>query len=191
MNDKEALELMRKNNPKGLEFFHRKYYRKLRKAILSIKGRPISEALADEICNQTFFQFYQTITYFKENCSVLTWLSTLATQEASKILKIENALSHNPLAKNEIDTFILEMEKIEKDDCYQYCIRTHIASNTNPLYKNCYDNLMFFYKGHSIKETSQKMKRSSSATTTFFSNCRKTFKQISSFKKCWEDCNKN
>ncbi|WP_069471630.1 RNA polymerase sigma factor [Candidatus Marithrix sp. Canyon 246] len=191
MNDKEALELMRKNNPKGLEFLHRKYYSRVRKAILSIKKKPISEASADEICNDTFFQFHHTIKGFKEQCSVLTWLGTLAIQETSKRLRKEKFMIKNPLAKNEIDIFFLEMEKLEKDDCYQYCIRTNIAYNTNPLYKNCYDSLMFFYKGHSIKETSQKINRSLSATTSFFSNCRKTFKQISSFKECWEDCNKN
>ncbi len=191
MNDKEALGLMRQNNPKGIEFLHRKYYSRLRNAILFIKNKPISEALADEICNQTFLQFYQTIKYFKQHCNVLTWLSKLAIQETSKILKKEKIATKNPLAKNEFENFFLDNEILEKNDCYQYCIRTFISSNTTPAYKKCLDNLTFLYEGYSIEEIAKKMKRTFSATTTFLSSCRKTFKQDSLLKKCWEDCNKN
>ncbi len=191
MNDKEALKLMRKKNPKGLVFLHRKYYSRVRKAILSIKNKYISDALADEICNETFFQFYQTIAYFKEECNVLTWLNRLAYQETIK--KLRTIIPHNkdPLADNPLETFILENENLEKQECYQYCIREHIASNTNKLYKNCLKNLTFLYEGHSIEEIAKKMKRTFSATTTFLSSCRKTFKQDSLLNKCWEDCNKN
>jgi len=191
MNDKEALKLMRKNNQKGLEFLHRKYYSRLRKAILSIKKKSVSETLADEICNQTFFQFYHTIKYFKEDCSVLTWLSTLAIQEANKILRKPIIVSKNPLANNELDQFFLDAENLDKQECYQYCIRVHMAYNTNKLYKNCLKNLTFLYEGASIEEIAKKMKRTFSATTTFLSNCRKTFKQDSLLNECWEDCNKN
>jgi DNA-directed RNA polymerase specialized sigma24 family protein len=192
MNDKEALELMRKNNPKGLEFFHRKYYRRVKKSILSLlKNNPLKDLLVDDICNDTFFQFYQTIRYFKEQCSVLTWLNTLAYQETIKKIRIQNPHNKDPLADNPIEKFILETENFEKQDCYQYCIRTYISSNTTPIYKNCLDNLTFLYEGYSIEEIAKKMKRTFSATTTFLSSCRKTFKQDSLLNECWEDCNKN
>jgi DNA-directed RNA polymerase specialized sigma24 family protein len=192
MNDKEALELMRKNNPKGLEFFHRKYFRRVKKSILSLlKNNPLKDLLVDDICNDTFFQFYQTIRYFKEECSVLTWLNTLAYQETLKTLRIQVPHNKDPLADNPIEKFILENEELDKQDCYQYCIRVHIASNTNKLYKNCLKNLTFLSQGASIKEIAKKMNRSTSATKTFLSSCRKTFKQDSMLNKCWEDCNKN
>jgi DNA-directed RNA polymerase specialized sigma24 family protein len=186
MNDKEALKLMRKNNSKGLEFFHRKYFSRVKKAILSIKNERINEYVADEICNDTFFQFYHTIKYFKEECSVLTWLNRLAYQETLKQLRIKKI----PIENISIDKFLEENDKLEKDDCYQYCIRTYISSNRKKLYKNCLENLTFFYQGYSIKEIAQKINRSFSATTSFLSSCRKTFKQNSLLKKCWEDCNK-
>ncbi len=190
MNDKEALKLMRKNNPKGLEFLHRKYFRRVRKAILSLlKNKPLKELLADDICNDTFFQFYQTITYFKEKCSVLTWLNKLAYQETLKTLRKNEPHNKDPLADNPIEKFLSEVEELDKQDCYQYCIRVHIASNTNTLYKNCLTNLTFLYEGASIEEIAKKMKRTFSATTTFLSSCRKTFKQDSLLNKCWEDCN--
>lgn len=189
MNDKEALKLMRKKNPKGLEFFHRKYYSLVKKSILSLlKNHPLKDLLVDDICNDTFFQFYQTITYFKEKCSVITWLNTLAYQEAIKTLRKINPHNKDPLADNPIEKFISEIEELDKQDCYQYCIREHIASNTNKLYKNCLKNLTFLSQGASIKEIAKKMNRSFSATTTFLSSCRKTFKQDSLLNKCWEDC---
>ena len=192
MNDKEALKLMRQKNPKGLEFLHRKYFRRVKKSILSLlKNHPLKDLLVDDICNDTFFHFYQTITYFKEECNVITWLNRLAYQETIKTLRKHNPHNKDPLADNPIEKFILETEELDKQDCYQYCIREHIASNTNKLYKNCLKNLTFLYEGASIKEIGKKMNRSFSATKTFLSSCRKTFKQNSLLNKCWEDCNKN
>jgi len=193
MNDKQALKLMRKNNPKGLEFLHRKYYRRVRTSILFLlKNKQYDiDSLANDICNDTFFQFYQTIKTFKEKCSVITWLNKLAYQETLKTLRKKDPHNKDPLADNPIEKFILENENLEKQDCYQYCIRVHIASNTNKLYKNCLKNLTFLYEGASIEEIAKKMKRTFSATTTFLSSCRKTFKQDSLLNKCWEDCNKN
>jgi DNA-directed RNA polymerase specialized sigma24 family protein len=193
MNDKEALKFMRKNNPKGLEFLHRKYSRRVRTSILFLlKNKQFDiDSLVNDICNDTFFQFYQTITYFKEKCSVITWLNTLAYQETIKTLRKIDPHNQNPLANNPIEKFILETENFEKQDCYQYCIRTYISSNTTPIYKNCLDNLTFLYEGYSIEEIAKKMKRTFSATTTFLSSCRKTFKQDSLLNECWEDCNKN
>jgi DNA-directed RNA polymerase specialized sigma24 family protein len=189
MNDKEALKLMRKNNSKGLVFFHRKYNSRVKKAILSIKNEDINENDADEICNQTFFQFNHTIKYFKEECSVLTWLNTLAYQETLKQLRIKKIPIENISIDTPIDKFLEENDKLDKHDCYQYCIRTYISSNTKKRYQNCLENLTFFYQGYSIEEIAQKMNRSFSATTSFLSSCRKTFKQNSLLKQCWEDCN--
>jgi RNA polymerase sigma-70 factor (ECF subfamily) len=72
MDDKAALEDIRKGGQKGFTILYNHYVRSLRYQLIT-KYR-IPEEAVDDVLQDIFIKFFNSIHNFKENCSVSTWL---------------------------------------------------------------------------------------------------------------------
>jgi len=72
MDDKAALEDIRKGGQKGFTILYNHYVRSLRYQLIT-KYR-IPEEAVDDVLQDIFIKFFNSIHNFNENCSVSTWL---------------------------------------------------------------------------------------------------------------------
>jgi RNA polymerase sigma factor (sigma-70 family) len=201
--DKKTIKHIRQCGQMGFNVLHRRYEGRLKGLLMSPKSYGLDESAANVICNNTFFQFYQTITQFKGECSVFTWLYRLARNEASRYFDNENKQNEikkgleeklalgvplskeadneqlenqpEPLSKAEIVLPVAE----EKRFCHERCIRQLLAQNPK-----CAKALILRYDGLSIKEIANEIHKTENATRVFLHNtCRK--KLNSCRKKCY------
>ena len=153
--------------------------------------------MAEEICNDTFYRFYQTIHQFKEKSGVFTWLARLAHNKIVdhfknnkngklKLLSLDNDFEQGLEKYLELN---IELE-MEKDLCYERCVSNVIAKSKNTHLANCITVLIFVVQGLSIKEIAIKIDRTPNATAVFISSCRKKLSKQSNIKNCWEECKK-
>jgi len=178
MTDKEAIEDMRQGGTTGFEELHRRYQGRLKGYLMSSKYYGFDKLLAEDICNKTFFRFYQKIDLFKQECSVFSWLCRLARNFLPKPEPVTEQLSEQDLLfEHDIETL-----------CIERCVRQAIAKNKNGPLAKCLKALMFSIEGMSIKEIAEKIGRTENATTTFMTGCRKRLRETAEFKRCWEDC---
>ena len=184
MTDKQAIADICEGGQKGFAILHRCYEGRLKKYLISRYN--VDKSISEEICNGTFFKFYKTINQFREESSVFTWLIKLASHEISDYFaKIRRAL---PPSDNKIKYDIKFEPEIEKDLCYERCMRNVIAKIKNSSYANCIKVLIFFTQEQSIKEIAIKINRTPNATAVFMTSCRQKLQKNRDIKRCWEDC---
>lgn len=194
MTDHEAIEDMRQGETKGFEVLYWRYKARVEGFLKSPKYHGLEEPLAEEICDDVFFQFYKEIGKFKEKCSVLTWLCSLARSKVKDYWKNAKRLKRQmpeqqQLSLDEIDeaelSFELDMEAL----CYEKCVTKVLAKcQHDPYLQDCLTALILSVKGLSIKEIAAKIGRTENATAVFMTACRKKLKQIPELKQCWDDC---
>ena len=185
MDDKEALEYMRHGKEKGLEVLYKRYFGKLRKRVLWLlqKYHWPDEAIADEICNEVFFQFHKTILQFQEKCSVSTWLYKLAKHEVLRRLEKENRRQpEEPLPDweelpDENEPIYDPIFDDEQVLCYARCITQVFAQVWSGKEADCPIVLILFYMGVSIEEMATTIGKKRQATTRLLERCQKKLKE--------------
>jgi DNA-directed RNA polymerase specialized sigma24 family protein len=80
MDSNELVKLLKQDKEKGLSSLYDKYAAALNGIVARIV---VSEALAEEVLQQVFLKVaYSLDAYEKENCSLFTWMSRIARQDA-------------------------------------------------------------------------------------------------------------
>ncbi|MEK8019060.1 MAG: sigma-70 family RNA polymerase sigma factor [Candidatus Parabeggiatoa sp.] len=72
MDDKAALEDIRKGGQKGFTILYNHYVRSLRYQLITKYHIP--EGSVDDVLQEIFVKFFKSIDTFKQDCSVSTWL---------------------------------------------------------------------------------------------------------------------
>lgn len=189
MTDEQATADMRQGGHDGFATLHRRYEGRLQRYLISHYG--LDKFLAEEICNDVFFRFYQTIQQFREEASVFTWLVRLARNKISehwKGVKIRPKLVPLSSDDNSEEPNLYFEADIEKNLCYERCMRNAIAKLQHSSYADCINALIFSTQGLSIKEIAIKINRTPNATGVFMTACRRRLRKNSAIKRCWEDC---
>lgn len=192
MTDPEALADMRQGGRQGLITLHRRYAGRLKKFLMSPRHYHLSEPLADEISNETFFVFYKNIKQFKAECSVFNWLCSLAYNEMCRHWTKETRLKRQapqplPPPSELSEPFTLSLEA-EQALCYERCLRPVLAEIRRGPLADCLTVLTLSLKGMSLQEIATIIGKSPNATAVFLSHCRKKLRQHPALKRCWEDC---
>ncbi|MDB5257797.1 MAG: polymerase subunit sigma-70 [Chitinophagaceae bacterium] len=103
MDSIELVKLLQQEKEKGLSCLYDKYAAALNGIVARII---VSEALAEEVLQQIFLKVALSIdAYEKENCSLFTWMSRIARQEALIALETHSpeeraGKSTHPLVSN-------------------------------------------------------------------------------------------
>jgi RNA polymerase sigma factor (sigma-70 family) len=138
MDDKTALEEMRKGGKAGFETLYNRYFFKLRSKILNNSSKKIID-IADEICQDVFYSFYKNISTFEEKCNVMTWLLKLARNRIVDYLRKEekkhptmlqnvNYSSHLSSFMGHDPIFEIEFEEICQE-VYEFCEKLREEAN--------------------------------------------------------------
>lgn len=93
---------------------YEKQSRKVYGFLLSLSG---SEALAEELLQETFFQAFQHIDQFEGRCSIYTWLCQIGKNAWLKEIKRNKRYSDIPFDDIHFaDTLQLEKQVLQKDE---------------------------------------------------------------------------
>jgi len=200
MDDKTALEDMRKGSEAGFETLYKRYFPRLRSRVLQLlkkysTSKPVAD-IADEICQEVFyFGFYQNINTFKEECNVMTWLSKLAYNRTINYLVEEKNAQPTTWLPNKINTENLQKESFEQETeetflkmgievaereekifCYAECIGEALKkSDANDA--DCLIALIFSQQKLSIEDIAKEIGVSHKEAKAFLNRCKRKLKK--------------
>ena len=202
MDDKTALENMRQGGKVGFETLYKRYFPKLRSGVLRLLTKYGDSKqmldIVDEICQETFCSFHQNIHTFKEECSVMTWLSKLAYHKTIDYWRKEQTeypknwlfnkmLSRKPVFKEELsleeeteETFlrmsIETTEQEEKKFCYAECIGNALK-RLGPNDPDCLTALIFSFPKPSIDKIANEIGITHQDAKLLLNRCKRKFKE--------------
>lgn len=172
-------------NSFGILFSH--YHGDVKKEVLRLLQRYQQPSnRADDICQETFLQFCQTILQFEGICSVKTWLYKLAFYKVLHYLEDlrkrppEERLPDKDELPNEdeiIGENFVEDPDIEKEHCFQKCWQKAIKKMLGAKEGDCTIVLIYFYQGLSIEEIAAKMELTPKATERLLTRCQKKLQE--------------
>ncbi len=177
--DRQALAAIRRGDEKGLKDIYRQYKSKLKIRLLH-KRHPLSEELAEDICDRVFFHFFKKIRLYEERGGVFAWLWKLASDD-----KIMRDIKKETKRKNQeepLDDFNdledTSIQEMEKESYYDECIRKAFErlKRGSEIEQKCYRALTLRIEGVSIKEIAKEIGKTEGATRAFLCNCRKRLK---------------
>jgi len=175
MDDKTALEDMRKGGEVGFETLHRYYLPRL-KAHLCKKYSYVTSDIADEICQEVFFNFYRNIHTFEEKSvnNVMGWLFTAAK---NKTIDYWRKAGNLQLESFEEEEFPVEFdEQEEKRFCYAECIGNALKRlGTDDT--DCLTALIFSFPKSSIDKIANEMGMTHKAAKVLLNRCKRKFKE--------------
>ncbi|MDM8568084.1 RNA polymerase sigma factor [Thiotrichales bacterium HSG1] len=207
IDDDIALKLMRAGHEIGLEILYKLYFPKLRYKVLKLISKYANhdvsrqkDEIADEICQEVFYNFYNKIDIFQEKCSVMTWLSNLAYNKTIDYLKKEGKghpnrwsyekitpkdLQKEPIFSESLEDeqkktfFRIEIENYEQEEkifCYAQCIDKALTKiDVNSL--ECLKVLIFSLQKLSIIDIAKKMSISDKKAKSILNDCKDNIKK--------------
>jgi len=187
MDDKTALEDMRQGGKAGFETLYKRYFPKLRSGVLRLltkysHSKQMTD-IADDICQEVFYSFYKNIHTFKEECSVITWLSKLAYNKTidywkkKPVFKGEESLDEIEETEETFFRMIIEtMEQKEKNFCYAECIGNALKKlgSNDP---DCLTALIFSFPKPSIDKIANEIGITHQNAKLLLNRCKKKFKK--------------
>lgn len=216
LTDDQAVQKMRLGQSIGFEVLYKRHKSRLRKYIARLLWR-LKNSLdrdqvipnlefgewADDISQQTFFNFFRAVESFKGDCSVYTWLCRIAHNQAfnrlrdelkqrgheisvaalKKLLRLDAEISAE-LTEDEILSRVSEQihREIEEDLHYEQLLKKlldQVQLEKNADYLNeCLTALTAVANEVSIEDIAIELKRTPGATRVFLTTCRKKLKEL-------------
>ena len=187
MSDQQAIADMYRRGQQGFITLHRRYSSRLKKTLM-YSAHQLDAETSDEITNDTFLTFYKNIALFEQRCSVFTWLCRLADNEVRHYWQKQNRLKRQiPEKIIQLETVVLP-EIVEKDLCFERCMRKAIIQFQQSNESTCLMALKLLVEGLSIYEIAQQLNRTPNATSVFLTACRKKLRKSPLLQRCWQEC---
>jgi RNA polymerase sigma factor (sigma-70 family) len=208
MDEQAALEDIKNGGQSGYTFLYKQYVKSLRYYLIA-KYKIPENSVEDEL-QKIFIKFFDSIPSFKHNCSVSTWLYIITKNVANdywRKKKSEGVAIPIDVPDDEtgdsdnlidilLEPLLTESWKKEQNDFdIQRCLERVLAQLERDASKashlNCLKALTLQAHGASIEEVSQKIERTSMATSRYLSDCRKKLGQYQPIQRCRELLNGN
>ena len=189
MDDQAALEDMRNGGQKGFTVLYKRYVKSLRSRLIAKHQIPADAV--DDVLQDSFLKFINTIHGFKGDCSVSTWLHLIAHSVAMDFLRGRGDTVSTETV--DIDALLellsTEQFKQEQHDLdIQMCLERAWAQLERDGSKaslfNCLKALTFQAQGSSIQDIAEEIGRTPDATRRYLSDCRTKLGQYQPIQRC-------
>jgi RNA polymerase sigma factor (sigma-70 family) len=204
MDDKEALDDIKKGGEQGFLVLYRKYVESLQAHLIAKHRIPKDDV--EDVLQDIFVKFLNSLPGFRRDCSVLTWLywitKSVATDYWRKKQKQGYPIPENHISLDDQDSYdsidsLLNQfyqsppEKGPNDLDIQICLERAFEQLQRQGAKkkshlDCLIALIFKEQGFTIAEISEKINKTNDATRRYLSNCRKKLREYQPIKDCWE-----
>jgi RNA polymerase sigma factor (sigma-70 family) len=196
MKDDQALEDIRNKGQTGFIILYKRYAKPLHYH-LTCKYKIPMDAV-DDVLQEIFFKFFKDIESFREDCSILTWLNTIAKSVASdywrKNAKEDNSVNYNDDYNDDteqntelFDIIKLKSQSEEDHRDIKICLeqtQIHLKREGKTELLKCLEALLWQQEGLSIQEISEKIGKSYDATKTYLSECKNKLAQYPPIQEC-------